>query len=39
MKWFFENPKRAVFFIIFILFCIAMAIGGGMMAFSMGGNV
>ena len=39
MKWFFENPKRAVFFIAFVVLCIVMAIGGAMMALSMGGNV
>ena len=35
MKQFFSSPKRVILFIVFVLFCILMAIGGIRMGLSM----
>jgi len=35
MKWFFSDPKRAIFIIVLILVCIAFGISGVMFALSM----
>lgn len=37
MKQFFSSPKRVILFIVFVLFCILMAIGGVQMGLSMAG--